>query len=61
MNHLGENIFFPVVDQAISSLTTRFEQYESFQKNFGFLFTSDALKSLDEKSLNILVVFLRLH
>ena len=43
--------FIPVVDQAISSLTTRFEQYESFQKNFGFLFTSDALKSLDEKSL----------
>ncbi|XP_048539125.1 zinc finger MYM-type protein 1-like [Triticum urartu] len=43
--------FIPVVDQAISSLTTRFEQYESFQKNFGFLFTSYALKSLDEKSL----------
>ncbi|KAG2597940.1 hypothetical protein PVAP13_5KG311521 [Panicum virgatum] len=43
--------FIPIVDQAIASLTRRFEQYQSYQKNFGFLFTSEALKSLDAKSL----------
>ena len=30
--------FIPIVDQAIASLTRRFEQYQSYQKNFGFLF-----------------------
>jgi hypothetical protein len=40
--------FIPIVDQAIASLTRRFEQY---QKNFGFLFTSDSLQSLDSNSL----------
>ena len=34
------NYFTPVVDQAISSLTRRFEQYQGYQKIFGFLFTS---------------------
>ena len=43
--------FLPVVDQAISSLTTRFEQYQSYQQNFGFLFTSETLQSLDDTSL----------
>ena len=43
--------FIPIVDQAIASLTRRFEQYQSYQKNFGFLFTSEAFKSLDAKSL----------
>jgi len=43
--------FISIVDQAIASLTRRFEQYQSYQKNFGFLFTSEALKSLDAKSL----------
>ena len=43
--------FIPIVDQAIASLTRRFEQYQSYQKIFGFLFTSEALKSLDAKSL----------
>jgi hypothetical protein len=37
------NYFIPIVDQAISSLTRRFEQYQSFQKIFGFLFTLEAL------------------
>ncbi|KAJ1254500.1 hypothetical protein BS78_K048800 [Paspalum vaginatum] len=45
------NYFIPIVDQAISSLTRRFEQYQGYQKIFGFLFTSDALQSLDNKSL----------
>jgi hypothetical protein len=43
--------FVPVVDQAIDSLTRRFEQYQSYQKNFGFLFTSKTLQSLDDTSL----------
>ena len=43
--------FLSIVDQAISSLTTRFEQYQGYQKNFGFLFTSDELQSLDHQSL----------
>ena len=45
------NYFLPVVDQAIASLTTRFEQYKSYKKTFGFLFTSHALNSLDDKNL----------
>ncbi|XBI69873.1 hypothetical protein VPH35_064499 [Triticum aestivum] len=43
--------FLPVVDQAIASLTTRFEQYKSYEKTFGSLFTSHALNSLDDKNL----------
>ena len=43
--------FLSIVDQAISSLTTRFEQYQGNQKKFGFLFTSDILQSLDNNSL----------
>jgi hypothetical protein len=43
--------FIPIVDQAISSLTTRFEQYQGYQKMFGFLFTSETLQSLDNESL----------
>ena len=43
--------FLSIVDQAISSLTTRFEQYQGYQKNFGFLFTSDELQSFDNQSL----------
>jgi hypothetical protein len=39
----------PIVDHAISSLTRRFEQYQGYQKIFGFLFSSDALWSLDKE------------
>jgi hypothetical protein len=39
--------FLPIVDQAVSSLTKRFEQYQGYQKNFGFLFNS-----LDNESLH---------
>jgi hypothetical protein len=45
------NYFISNVDQAISPLTRRFEQYQSLQKIFGFLFTSEALQLLDNKSL----------
>jgi hypothetical protein len=45
------NYFIFVVDQAIASLTRRFEQYQGYEKTFGFLFTSDRLQSLDEKDL----------
>jgi hypothetical protein len=45
------NYFIPVVDEAIASLTRRFEQYQGYEKIFGFLFTSNALRSLDKKSL----------
>jgi hypothetical protein len=45
------NHFISIVDQAICSLTRRFEQYQCFEKIFGFLLTSEALKSLDNKSL----------
>ncbi|TVU10631.1 hypothetical protein EJB05_44175, partial [Eragrostis curvula] len=41
-----------IIDQAISSLTTRFEQYQGYQKIFGFLFTSETLLSLDRDTLN---------
>ncbi|KAL5648532.1 hypothetical protein ACJX0J_039341, partial [Zea mays] len=30
------NYFLPIVDQAIASLTRRFEQYQGFEKTFGF-------------------------
>ena len=33
---------------AITSLANRFEQFETFQNIFGFLFDSNKLKSLDE-------------
>jgi hypothetical protein len=45
------NYFIPLVDQAIYSLTNRFEQYKGYQKIFGFLFTSEKLQSLDNDSL----------
>lgn len=47
----NRDYFLPIVDQAIVSLTTRFKQYEEYQTNFGFLFTSETLQSLDNQSL----------
>jgi hypothetical protein len=43
--------FIYVIDQVIVSLTKRFEQYQEYEKTFGFLFTSDRLQSLDDKNL----------
>ncbi|XP_074265151.1 uncharacterized protein LOC141587575 [Silene latifolia] len=45
------NNFLFVVDQAIDSLRTRFEQYEEFQNVFGFLFCSSKLHTLDNAAL----------
>jgi len=43
--------FLVIVDAAIASLTSRFEQLQKFEKLFGFLFTSENLKSLDDNDL----------
>ena len=45
------NYFLYIVDQAISSLNRRFEQYKEYESIFGFLFTSKKFKSLDDMSL----------
>ncbi|GKD23767.1 zinc finger MYM-type protein 1 [Tanacetum coccineum] len=45
------NYFLYIVDQAIASLATRFEQYHKYENIFGFLFTSDKLKFYDDDSL----------
>ncbi|KAJ9546727.1 hypothetical protein OSB04_019270 [Centaurea solstitialis] len=45
------NYFLCVVDHAISSLRRRFEQYQEYENVFGFLFTSDKLRSLDNACL----------
>nr|GEU32860.1 zinc finger MYM-type protein 1 [Tanacetum cinerariifolium] len=45
------NYFLYNVDQAIASLTTRFEQYQDYKDMFGFLFTCDKLKLYDDNRL----------
>ncbi|KAJ1278504.1 hypothetical protein BS78_04G084500 [Paspalum vaginatum] len=45
------NYFLVIVDTAIASLTSRFEQLKTFEKVFGFLFNSKNLKSLDDNDL----------
>ncbi|KAM6563376.1 hypothetical protein CsatB_023374 [Cannabis sativa] len=45
------NYFLYLIDQAIASLTKRFEQYQEYENIFGFLFTSDKLQSLDNANL----------
>ncbi|GJU03954.1 zinc finger MYM-type protein 1-like protein [Tanacetum coccineum] len=47
------NYFLYIVDQAIGSLRTRFEQYTEYANIFGFLFSCDKLKSYDDKSLKL--------
>ncbi|XP_065862079.1 uncharacterized protein [Euphorbia lathyris] len=47
----GVKYFLYIVDQAISSLTRRFEQYVEYESIFGFLFTSHKLESLNDMSL----------
>ena len=43
--------FLVIVDTAIASLNSRFEQLKAFEKVFGFLFNSNKLKSLDDSNL----------
>ncbi|PRQ25889.1 putative HAT dimerization domain, ribonuclease H-like domain-containing protein [Rosa chinensis] len=45
------NYFLYIVDQAISSFKTRFEQFKTFEENFGLLFDLDKLRSADRDSL----------
>lgn len=40
--------FLYVVDQALLSLRTRFEQLQKYEEKFGFLFDLKRLKSVDE-------------
>ncbi|KAJ9546730.1 hypothetical protein OSB04_019273 [Centaurea solstitialis] len=43
--------FVYIVDQAISSLERRFEQYKQYEEIFGFLFTAEKLKSMNTEEL----------
>jgi hypothetical protein len=43
--------FLCIVDQAISSIQSRFEQFQIYANIFGFLFNFKKLKSLDNDSL----------
>ncbi|GKB16589.1 zinc finger MYM-type protein 1-like protein [Tanacetum coccineum] len=45
------NYFLYIVDQAIASLTTRFEQYQEYENIFSFIFTCDKLKLYDDDRL----------
>ena len=40
-----------MIDVAIASLTSRFEQLKAFENVFGFLFNSKNLKSLDDANM----------
>ncbi|GKA90394.1 zinc finger MYM-type protein 1 [Tanacetum coccineum] len=43
--------FLYIVDQALVSLRTRFEQYKEYERVFGFFFTSSKLNSFDDNTL----------
>ena len=45
------NYFLYIVDQAISSIESRFEQFQIYEDIFGFLFNFEKLKALDDNSL----------
>jgi len=45
------NYFLYIVDQAISSIESRFEQFQIYEDIFGFLFNFEKLKALDDISL----------
>ncbi|XP_052621070.1 uncharacterized protein LOC111901968 [Lactuca sativa] len=46
------NYFLYIVDQTISSLETRFEQFKEYDKMFGFLFTQN-LRGIEDKDLKL--------
>jgi hypothetical protein len=46
------NYFLYLVDQIVVSLKTRFEQYQQYQRVFGFLFCSRNLQLLNDATLN---------
>ena len=43
--------FLVIVDTAIASLNSRFEQLKEFEMVFGFLFNTKNLKSMDDSNL----------
>jgi hypothetical protein len=43
--------FLYIVDQVISSIQSKFEQFQIYENNFGFLFNFKKLKSLDDDGL----------
>ena len=43
--------FLFIVDQALSSLTSRFQQFQEYEQVFGFLFDLNKLKLLDVECL----------
>ncbi|XP_056864601.1 uncharacterized protein LOC108851191 [Raphanus sativus] len=45
--------FLQVMDRALCSLETRFEQFQKYEQTFGFLFDLDKLKSASEDSLMV--------
>ena len=45
------NYFIYIVDQALSSLKNRFEQFQNYEETFGFLYDLRKLKSIDNDSL----------
>ena len=45
------NYFLYIVDQAIFSIESRFEQFQIYENIFGFLFNFEKLKALDDNSL----------
>ncbi|XP_042386692.1 zinc finger MYM-type protein 1-like [Zingiber officinale] len=45
------NYFLFIIDQALSSLQTRFEQFQKYEETFGFLFSLERLKYIDDDSL----------
>ena len=47
----GINYFLYTVDQAISSIESRFEQFQMYEDIFCFLFNFEKLKTLDDNSL----------
>ena len=48
--------FLYIIDQAISSIQSRFEQFQIYKTYFGFLFNFKKLKSLDYDGLKINVL-----
>jgi hypothetical protein len=47
--------FLYIVDQAFSSIQSRFEQFKIYENIFGFLFNFKKLKSLDDDSFFFLM------
>ncbi|XP_026396883.1 uncharacterized protein LOC113291576 [Papaver somniferum] len=55
------NYFNYILDQAISSITSRFEQFQEFAEIFGFLYNVDQLRFLDDDILMAFCINLENH